>query len=74
MAMKFGKLASAVALATLAIGSAHAKEGSDQYPNGAETWLAGALPPPGNYFLNYFGYYSGDLVRRQRQESAGCRR
>lgn len=62
MAMKFGKLASAVALATLAIGSAHAKEGSDQYPNGAETWLAGALPPPGNYFLNYFGYYSGDLV------------
>ncbi len=62
MAMKFGKLASAVALATLAIGSVQAKEGGDQYPNGAETWLAGALPPPGNYFLNYFGYYSGDLV------------
>ena len=60
--MKFGKLASAVALATLAIGSVQAKEGGDQYPNGAETWLAGALPPPGNYFLNYFGYYSGDLV------------
>ena len=62
MALKFGKLASAVALATLAIGSVQAKEGGDQYPNGAETWLAGALPPPGNYFLNYFGYYSGDLV------------
>ncbi len=62
MAMKFGKLASAVALVTLAIGSVQAKEGGDQYPNGAETWLAGALPPPGNYFLNYFGYYSGDLV------------
>ena len=62
MKLKFGKLASAVALATLAIGSVQAKEGGDQYPNGAETWLAGALPPPGNYFLNYFGYYSGDLV------------
>lgn len=38
-----------------------AKEGGDQYPNGAETWLAGAVPPPGNYFINYFGHYSGDL-------------
>jgi hypothetical protein len=39
-----------------------AKEGGDQYPNGAENWLAGAIPPPGDYFINYFGYYSGDLV------------
>jgi len=62
MALKFGKLASAVALATLAIGSVQAKEGGDQYPNGAETWLGGAVPPPGNYFINYFGYYGGDLV------------
>lgn len=38
-----------------------AKEGSDQYPNGAENWLAGALPPPGNYFLNYLGWYGGTL-------------
>ena len=36
--------------------------GGDQYPNGAENWLAGAIPPPGDYFINYFGYYSGDLV------------
>ena len=62
MALKFGKLASAVALATLTIGNVQAKEGGDQYPNGAETWLGGAVPPPGNYFINYFGYYSGDLV------------
>ena len=47
MALKFGKLASAVALATLAIGNVQAKEGGDQYPNGAETWLAGALPSGG---------------------------
>lgn len=41
---------------------AYAKEGGDQYPNGAENWLAGAVPPPGNYFLNYMGHYSGKLV------------
>lgn len=38
-----------------------AKEGGDQYPNGAENWYAGALPPPGNYFLNYLGNVSGKL-------------
>jgi hypothetical protein len=42
-------------------GGALAKEGADQYPHGAENWLAGAVPPPGTYFLNYFGYYSGNL-------------
>ncbi|MFH1604722.1 MAG: transporter [Pseudomonadota bacterium] len=40
---------------------ATAKEGGDQYPNGAESWLAGAVPPPGNYFVNYLGYYEGSL-------------
>lgn len=40
---------------------AHAKEGPDQYPYGAENWMAGAIPPPGMYFINYFGYYSGQL-------------
>lgn len=46
----------------IALGStAQAKEGGDQYPNGAENWMAGAVPPPGDYFINYTGYYSGDL-------------
>lgn len=50
-----------LALPVLLIGSsAMAKEGPDQYPNGAENFLAGALPPPGNYFINYLGYYQGD--------------
>ena len=40
---------------------AAAKEGPDQYPNGAENWFAGAVPPPGNYFVNYAGFYSGTL-------------
>jgi hypothetical protein len=40
--------------------AALAKEGPDQYPNGSENFMAGALPPPGNYFINYLGYYEGD--------------
>jgi hypothetical protein len=39
----------------------HAKEGGDQYPNGAENWFAGATPPPGYYYVNYFGFYTGEL-------------
>lgn len=38
-----------------------AKEGADQYPFGAETWLAGAAPPAGFYLINYTAYHSGDL-------------
>ena len=45
----------------LAAGFAQAKEGGDQYPNGAENWFAGAVPPPGDYFINYFGHWSGKL-------------
>lgn len=41
--------------------AAYAKEGSDQYPYGAENWFAGATPPPGFYYINYFGYYNGQL-------------
>ena len=35
-------------------------EGPQQYPLGAENFMAGALPPPGNYFINYLIYYQGD--------------
>ena len=44
----------------LASTSVTAKEGPDQYPNGSENFMTGALPPPGNYFINYLGYYQGD--------------
>jgi hypothetical protein len=49
-----------LALALLAA-PACANEGGDQYPNGAENWFAGAAPPPGSYYVNYFGFYSGKL-------------
>jgi hypothetical protein len=46
---------------SLMVPAALAKEGGDQYPNGAENWFAGATPPAGFYYVNYFGYYSGEL-------------
>lgn len=60
---KLKAIAAAVAAAgmTCAGDLACAKEGNDQYPNGAESWLAGAVPPPGNYFINYLGHYDARL-------------
>lgn len=49
-------------LAAATTGPALAKEGGDQYPQGAEGFLAGALPPPGLYFLGYAIDYRGDRV------------
>jgi len=37
--------------------------GSQSYPNGAEAFLAGAVPPPGFYFLNYMYYYNADTMK-----------
>jgi hypothetical protein len=42
----------------------HATEpGRAGYPDGAENFFAGALPPPGDYFINYINYYSADKLR-----------
>jgi hypothetical protein len=39
----------------------HATEGGGgAYPNGAEDFMSGAVPPPGFYVINYFDYYSAD--------------
>jgi hypothetical protein len=59
--MKTMKCIFMLGLMLLAIPATYAKEGPDQYPNGAENWLTGATPPPGFYFLNYAGYYTGYL-------------
>ena len=32
--------------------------GGGAYANGAEDFMSGALPPPGNYFINYLTYYT----------------
>jgi len=48
-------------IALVVVPASTAKEGGDQYPNGAENWFAGATPPAGFYFVNYTGYYTGEL-------------
>ncbi len=43
---------------------AYATEGGGgAYPNGAEDFMAGALPPPGTYFLNYVDYYHASSLK-----------
>jgi hypothetical protein len=37
--------------------------GGNAYPNGAEDFMSGAVPPPGTYFINYFLYYSADKFK-----------
>lgn len=50
-----------IALIALPSGFARATEsGGGAYPNGAEDFMAGALPPPGTYVLNYLNYYAAD--------------
>jgi hypothetical protein len=45
-------------------GSAFATEGGGgAYPNGAEDFMMGALPPPGTYFLDYVDYYSATSLK-----------
>lgn len=39
------------------------ESGGGAYPNGAECFMAGAVPPPGTYFLNYFTYYTADKLK-----------
>ncbi len=51
-------------LLVLSQGPAMATEGGGgAYPNGAEDFMAGAVPPPGTYFLNYFTYYTADKFK-----------
>jgi len=55
------KILNAVLFLVVMVCAAYAKEGGDQSPIGAASWLAGDAPPPGFYYINYLGYYSGQL-------------
>lgn len=44
--------------------------GGGAYPNGAEGFMAGAVPPPGNYMVNYMLYYSADTFNGPDGKSA----
>jgi hypothetical protein len=50
----------ALALAALPLAVSASEGGKSAYVNGAEGFMAGAVPPPGNYFLNYVVNYNAD--------------
>jgi hypothetical protein len=57
----FRKIVVTAVLALSVAGMANATEGGGSaYHNGAEDFMSGAVPPPGNYYINYFNYYAAD--------------
>lgn len=46
--------------------------GGQSYPNGAEAFLAGAVPPPGSYFLDYVYYYNADTMKDDNGDDIGA--
>jgi hypothetical protein len=53
----------AIGLAALLAGTTGVQAtegGGGHYPNGAEDFMSGALPPPGTYLLAYVSYYGAD--------------
>ena len=58
-------IAAAMFLSPVALtGTALATEGGGgAYPNGAEDFMAGALPPPGTYVKNYLTYYTASKFK-----------
>ncbi|HYG89253.1 MAG TPA: transporter [Azospirillum sp.] len=56
-------MAAALAAVTSIVSpSADATEANSQYPNGAEGFMAGAVPPPGLYLINYVNYYHAGRI------------
>ena len=49
--------------AIVTVNSNATESGGGAYPNGAEDFMAGALPPPGTYFLNYLNYYTASKFK-----------
>lgn len=47
---------------TLWASNLYAKQGGDQYPHGTEGFMAGAVPPPGDYLIVYGVDYRGSLT------------
>jgi hypothetical protein len=57
-----GLKAIVLALAALPLAASATEGGGGHYPNGAEGFYAGAVPPPGNYFINYLVNYHADRL------------
>ncbi len=46
--------------------------GGQSYPNGAEGFLSGMVPPPGFYFLDYGYFYSADTMKDDNGDDIGA--
>ncbi len=45
------------------------ENGGNHYPGGNEDFMAGALPPPGTYFLNYMDFVNSSSFRNNHGDS-----
>jgi len=65
MMQVFRKIVLAGLLLLAVAGMANATEGGGSaYHNGAEDFMTGAVPPPGNYYINYFNYFSAGKFKK----------
>lgn len=62
LARNFVRLA-ATAAALASTASFATEFGGSIYPNGAENYMSGAVPPPGTYFLLYGSHYEANSLR-----------
>ncbi|WP_415250686.1 transporter [Sulfurimonas sp.] len=65
-----GVVATAFA-AVLSTGLQATEGGGGAYPNGSEGFMAGAVPPPGLYYLNYLTNYSADALMDNNGNEVG---
>ncbi|MCM8814716.1 MAG: transporter [Candidatus Omnitrophica bacterium] len=68
--MKKFLLLVAVVCCFFAVASFATEGGGGAYPNGAEDFMAGAVPPPGFYYINYMVGYFSDTFRDSRGKSS----
>ncbi len=60
-----------ILMSILGISNVYATEGGGgAYPKGAEDFMAGAVPPPGTYFINYLMFYTADKFKDGSGKSA----
>jgi hypothetical protein len=55
-------LLAAMLLCGSVTGASATEGGGGAYPNGAEDFMSGAVPPKGTYLINYFTWYSADRL------------
>lgn len=61
--LKLKALTVAILLATIGSAAQATEGGGGVYPNGNENYLAGAVPPPGTYFLTYASHYDASTLK-----------